>query len=342
MKPILQLSAICLLTAALSGCATYRGSSAVQGEPSEVTYQAFYDALSPYGNWINYPGYGNAWIPGAGPAFQPYATNGHWVYTDYGWTWASDYSWGWAPFHYGNWLHDGNYGWVWIPGYQWGPAWVTWRRTTGYYGWAPLGPAYGPLYGSYQIPVNQWVFVPQQYITSPYLNRYYIEPGRNSQLMPGSTVIRNGARGSRAGGPPVREVQQATHAPVRTFHVSDAGQPEAAQVSGNRLQVYRPRISSNGKRNNRKAQPSNNESRPVRTVQPRSSQPEQRSARPQRRQQPATNAPTRERNNNTGSEPVRTLPQRQSQPAPSQQNEAPARSVQPSGSSGGRPVRSPR
>src|ERR1700682_2804413 len=54
----------------------------------DVTYQSFYDQLSPYGNWINYPGYGYVWMPNAGPDFRPYATNGNWIYTDAGWTWA--------------------------------------------------------------------------------------------------------------------------------------------------------------------------------------------------------------------------------------------------------------
>src|SRR4030095_4783503 len=58
----------------------------------EVSYQSFYDQLPPYGNWVNYPGYGYVWIPNAGPDFRPYATNGNWIYTDAGWTWASNYS----------------------------------------------------------------------------------------------------------------------------------------------------------------------------------------------------------------------------------------------------------
>ncbi len=60
--------------------------------------------------------------------------------TEYGWTWLSDYPWGWAPFHYGRWDFDNSFGWFWIPGNEWGPAWVTWRRANGYYGWAPMSP----------------------------------------------------------------------------------------------------------------------------------------------------------------------------------------------------------
>ena len=104
-----------------------------------VSFQVFYDQLSPYGQWVNYSDYGYVWIPDAGPDFVPYSTDGYWMLTDYGWTWVSDYNWGWAPYHYGRWGYDNFYGWFWIPGNEWGPAWVTWRRANGYYGWTPNG-----------------------------------------------------------------------------------------------------------------------------------------------------------------------------------------------------------
>ena len=72
------------------------------GDRGEVSYQTFYDELSPHGRWIDNPQHGYVWVPNAGRDFRPYSTNGHWVYTDnYEWMWVSDYSWGWAPFHYG-------------------------------------------------------------------------------------------------------------------------------------------------------------------------------------------------------------------------------------------------
>src|SRR5689334_22664545 len=89
-----------------------------------VSYQVFYDQLSPYGIWIDDPTYGYIWVPNTGAGFQPYASNGYWVYTEYGWTWVSNYKWGWAPFHYGRWENSPAYGWYWIPGTEWSPAWV--------------------------------------------------------------------------------------------------------------------------------------------------------------------------------------------------------------------------
>src|SRR6185312_1206977 len=127
-------------------------------QPQSV--QTFYDALSPYGQWVNMPNYGYVWIPNAGVGFVPYSNYGHWVYTDYGWTWVSDYSWGWAPFHYGRWSYDPYYGWYWIPDVYWGPAWVAWRHCDGYYGWAPLGPGMNigvGYYSDYGIPAGWWM-----------------------------------------------------------------------------------------------------------------------------------------------------------------------------------------
>ncbi|MBK7028485.1 MAG: hypothetical protein IPH45_04430 [Bacteroidales bacterium] len=106
---------------------------------SSITFQSFYDELSPYGDWIYMPDYGYVWRPffDRPDAFRPYSSGGDWVYTEYGWTWVSDYSWGWAPFHYGRWQFDDYLGWMWLPGYDWAPAWVTWGSYGNYWGWAP-------------------------------------------------------------------------------------------------------------------------------------------------------------------------------------------------------------
>ena len=125
MKRILKISGIAFLV--MLFCATRIPASA-QGPMPSVTYQTFYDDLSPYGDWIDYPEYGYVWHPRVAD-FRPYSTAGHWVWTDeYQWMWVSDYNWGWATFHYGRWLYDDFYGWVWMPGYEWSPAWVEWRQ----------------------------------------------------------------------------------------------------------------------------------------------------------------------------------------------------------------------
>ena len=100
----------------------------------------FYQPLEPYGSWVDVSPYGRCWHPAEVEAdWQPY-TLGHWEWTDAGWYWVSDEPWGWACFHYGSWFDDANIGWIWIPGIDWAPAWVTWRDSDDYIGWAPCGP----------------------------------------------------------------------------------------------------------------------------------------------------------------------------------------------------------
>lgn len=111
--------------------------------PVVVQYPQFYEGLSPYGSWISVDGYGWCWRPTAAvidASWRPYHDRGRWLYSDQGWYWQSDYSWGWAPFHYGRWHLSGHHGWVWMPGTVWGPAWVSWRTSDRYCGWAPLPP----------------------------------------------------------------------------------------------------------------------------------------------------------------------------------------------------------
>ena len=117
---------------------------AVAEAPAQpVTYNYFYNTLSPYGAWREVPDYGWCWQPTVAVidvGWQPYCHGGRWVWTDCGWYWHSYYTWGWAPFHYGRWHCHARWGWLWMPDTCWGPAWVTWRHHRGYHGWAPLPP----------------------------------------------------------------------------------------------------------------------------------------------------------------------------------------------------------
>lgn len=135
---------IAILTmVALCGCAgtSQTKPAARYGPPPEnVDVSYFYDALSPYGDWIWDDTYGWVWSPYAKPVdWRPY-TDGEWIWTDYGWTWVSDEDWGWGPYHYGRWYDHSTNGWCWVPGQEWAPAWVAWREGDGWVGWAPLPP----------------------------------------------------------------------------------------------------------------------------------------------------------------------------------------------------------
>lgn len=116
---------------------------AVVQPEADASASPFYNELAPYGSWMQQPDYGLVWQPTVDTInadWSPYADAGQWLYSDSGWYWNSDYTWGWAAFHYGRWVNLPHRGWVWQPGNIWAPAWVAWRSSAPYIGWAPLPP----------------------------------------------------------------------------------------------------------------------------------------------------------------------------------------------------------
>lgn len=227
------------------------------GNDRDVSYQTFYDELSPYGEWIDFPGHGYVWVPDANEDFQPYSTNGHWVWTDdYEWMWVSDYDWGWAPFHYGRWDNDPYYGWYWVPGYEWSPAWVAWRDGGDYYGWAPIRPGINISVnfniGGYSPPNNFWCFAPRRYISSPYISRYYVNRGRNVTIINQTTIVVNNYRyGGNYGfrsGPRRIEVERYTGR-INPVRLRQTYSPGRTSFRGNVVSVYRPSVRHNNGRN---------------------------------------------------------------------------------------------
>ncbi len=232
----------------------------VAAQGAQVSFQVFYDDLNPYGQWVDYPSYGYVWIPMAGSDFFPYSSNGHWVMTNYGWTWVSNYNWGWAPFHYGRWSYDDYYGWFWMPGNTWGPAWVAWRSSDASYGWTPMGPNISidiAIGNGYNVPPNQWTFLPNQYMGRDDINNYY-GPRKNSQeFINNSTVINNtyidnSTHTTYIAGPRKEEVQKATGAPIKPVDIKENSKP-GQSFEKNQLKIYRPVISESA---NKGAKPS--------------------------------------------------------------------------------------
>lgn len=226
-------------------CTTYRPVSRQSGTAS---LQLFYDALSPYGEWVHNRQYGFVWIPHVGRNFFPYGSNGQWTYTEYGWTWLSDYQWGWAPFHYGRWDYDPAYGWFWFPGDEWGPAWVTWRAGNGYYGWAPMRPETEFGYSYPDIDNYRWVFVKERDFGRRDMNRYFVSNRRNDEILGRTEIVRSGRtdnsrRITYSSGPDPVDVSRATGRKIRSLSVGDLDSP-GRRISGNRLEIYRPRIST--------------------------------------------------------------------------------------------------
>ena len=224
------------------------------GNPQEVNEQLFYDALSPYGTWVNSSDYGYIWYPDVNNDFYPYASDGRWVYTDYGWTWVSDYPWGWAAFHYGTWDFDADNGWFWVPGYDWAPSWVIWRRADGFYGWEPMRPGMneGMSIRDGLADPDRWVFVPDRDFDRPDPVRYFAARNNNMQILRNSRIIdnvyvNNDRRGLRYNsGPDLAEVSRATGRNIGRVFITESDRP-GTRLSRNNLQIYRPNIQrSNG------------------------------------------------------------------------------------------------
>jgi hypothetical protein len=224
----------------------------VSAQQPGVSFQIFYDQLSPYGQWVDYSNYGYVWIPNYGPDFVPYSTGGHWVLTDYGFAWVSDFNWGWAPFHYGRWDYDNYYGWFWVPDNEWGPAWVNWRSANGYYGWSPMEPgisislSFGREYNRQN---DHWIFVRDRDIDRSNINRYYVNRIDHDRIVRDSRVIENTYFDSRrnakyVSGPAREDVQKVTGRRVNPVSVQENDRP-GQDLRNGQLRIYRPEVIKN-------------------------------------------------------------------------------------------------
>lgn len=255
MKAIKYTLVAALMTLGFTSCAASMGVSANSGEGQQqymddegVSYQTFYDELSPYGDWVYDNQYGYVWRPDMGPDFMPYRTGGHWVSSEIGWTWVSDYSWGWAPFHYGRWKFDSYMGWFWVPGYDWAPAWVVWSSSNDYYGWAPMAPGWNVNVsiniGS--IPSNYWVFAPPRYINSPRLYSYCAPAYHNVTIVRNVTIINNYNVYNRTRyvcGPRLHDYNRLPGCSARPVPIRECHDARGSRYDNRELYVYRPRVS---------------------------------------------------------------------------------------------------
>jgi hypothetical protein len=232
--------------------------AAAQDQPVDI--DMFYEKLEPYGQWFEHPVFGTVWRPRVEQDWRPYA-HGTWVYTDdFGWYWQAEEPWGWAPFHYGRWLIDADGSWIWIPDTEWGPAWVAWRTSEEYVGWAPLPPEarWGPdgilvfdteFYSAPRYHVA-WCFVRPHQLILPGLSRYLL-PHRHAaavyrQSRPLRAQHRFEGRFINAGFD-VRGFERMTGRPVVRVRLKNVDTPQAANpqrgyARGSELSVYQPRF----------------------------------------------------------------------------------------------------
>ena len=228
---------------------------------------SFYGALAPYGAWVSLPGYGLCWQPCAGvytPGWTPYCTQGQWVYSNCGWYWMSRYSWGWCTFHYGRWFCDSHRGWCWYPGTAWSPAWVCWRNSGNFCGWAPLPPhcnfvqgkglvlngAVAPAGSSFGLNAKQFTFVHSRDLTIAHPDRFRVAsaqvPGVFDQTKAANDVNVNNLTFINKG-VPAKQIAATSGRPVQMYNIQPVNgmagngrRGEQVQADGQTLMVTRP------------------------------------------------------------------------------------------------------
>jgi hypothetical protein len=184
-----------------SGSVASRPRGRREGGPA-AGYSTFYTKLEHHGEWLETSDYGYVWQPREAErsrSWRPY-TNGRWAYTDAGWTWISEEPFGWATYHYGRWTRLRGVGWVWVPGDQWAPAWVSWRKSSDYVGWAPLPPEarfdqrtgihnWSDSY--YDIGPDQYSFVPTREFGAQRIESTIVPSERNLTIVNQTTNVTN-------------------------------------------------------------------------------------------------------------------------------------------------------
>jgi len=253
-----EIAVLALLGCGLTGCAVYVPPP--PPPPDEVRVDAsdhgaveigvFYDELTPYGRWVERPGYGRVWLPAQVAAgWRPYSL-GRWVQSDYGWTWVSEEPFGWATYHYGRWDEDAELGWIWVPGREWGPAWVAWQSGGGYIGWAPLPPAVGFRagigldFGRVVIAPRAYAFVEERAFLAPRVAIVPVERNvtiiHNTTNVTNYTVINNRIVNRSID---ERHVEQVTGQKVHHYQITDApagDRQRSGRVQGDQIGLYCP------------------------------------------------------------------------------------------------------
>ncbi|HEU0159328.1 MAG TPA: DUF6600 domain-containing protein [Hyphomicrobiaceae bacterium] len=255
----------CLVLAALLAilallCAPAMAQDQGTAQDRGVDIDVFYEQLAPYGQWFEHPVWGTVWRPRVDQDWRPYA-QGAWVYTDdFGWYWEAEEPWGWAPFHYGRWLIDEDGSWIWIPDTEWGPAWVAWRTSEEYVGWAPLPPdaRWGPdgelIFDAefYSAPRYHlaWCFVRPHQLILPGLHRYLLPRRYASSIYRQSRPLRAHQRVEGRfihAGFDVRRFERMTGRPVVRVRLKSVDNPQAVSAlrgsqRGAELSTFKPRF----------------------------------------------------------------------------------------------------
>src|SRR5207244_3487870 len=177
-----------------------------------------------------------------------------------GWTWVSEEPVGWATDHYGRWTRLRNIGWVWVPGDEWAPAWVSWRKSSDYVGWAPLPPEARFDRGTgihnwsdsyYDVGPDQYCFVETKQFGAPRLESSVVPSERNVTIVNQTTNITNITYNNTTivnQGPSYDEIRTQTQQPIERLRLErevniniNVGEPRPV-VRGQAIVVPAPLI----------------------------------------------------------------------------------------------------
>jgi len=227
-------------------------------------YSTFYTKLEPHGAWLETSDYGYVWQPReaeSSSTWRPY-TNGRWVYTDAGWTWISEEPFGWATYHYGRWTRLRGIGWVWVPGNEWAPAWVSWRKSNDYVGWAPLPPEarfdqrtgiHNWSDNYYDIGPDQYCFVPTREFGAQRIETTIVPPQQNLTIVNQTANVTNITYNNTTivnEGPSYEEIRAQSREPIQRFrlernvNVDVSTEPSRPVVQGETVVIAAPVISA--------------------------------------------------------------------------------------------------
>ena len=247
-----SLAVAALLAAAPVGLVSPLAVTATQAQELRVSFSVFYNDLRQHGVWVKHAKYRYVFCPRVDNRWRPY-TNGRWLYLrDRGWYFESREPFAWAVYHYGRWIDDERIGWCWVPGRHWAPAWVSWRRSNQYVGWAPLPPEGDGFQVNITVnisepPERDWVFVPVRSFVEPQLNVNIILADRDPQVyreteyvgpvvVENNTVINNVIN--------LNFIEQNTNDNVEIVEAKEVSDPQAAAgaVEGATVPIFAPTI----------------------------------------------------------------------------------------------------